>query len=365
MLSDDPMQSDLGTKRSSLLQSLISKESEDANKIQAVQDDSEENNSKRADLAKRQLQTKRSGAGIEIPSKHSVDDLVLELAKNHLISMIIQERANAGKVQQSIQTLQRDSCSPLKAVALPVTHNTRQLHQGAWMKDPLGIMGTETIFVMESYHSRNIVEEFENMDNFKAGIVRKKHTLPYKYDGTGAVVYGPFLYYNRENSPYVVKFNLQSNKLEAQIHLSGLTQRRNGYRWCGGYCAVDLAVDEQGLWALWGDSDNSRRLYAQKIDVFKNVVIDTYTLSTEAMSTMGNAFVACGVIYTIDEYNPVKTRINFAYDTKTRKSWNPNLEFTNQYCYNSMVDYNPREKVLYAWDSKRQVTYSLTFGEQS
>ena len=78
----------------------------------------------------------------------------------------------------------------------------------------------------------------------------------------------------------MVKFNLQSNKLEAQIHLGGLTQRRNGYRWCGGYCAVDLAVDEQGLWALWGDSDNSRRLYAQKIDVFKNVVIDTYALST-------------------------------------------------------------------------------------
>ena len=90
----------------------------------------------------------------------------------------------------------------------------------------------------------------------------------------------PFVCFYRENSPYVVKFNLQSNKLEAQIHLSGLTQRRNGYRWCGGYCAVDLAVDEQGLWALWGDSDNSRRLYAQKIDVFKNVVIDTYTLST-------------------------------------------------------------------------------------
>ena len=41
------------------------------------------------------------------------------------------------------------------------------------MKDPLGIMGTETIFVMERYSSRNVLEEFENMDKFKAGVTRK------------------------------------------------------------------------------------------------------------------------------------------------------------------------------------------------
>ena len=65
------------------------------------------------------------------------------------------------------------------------------------MKDPLGIMGTETIFVMEHFNSRNVVEEFENMDMFKAGVARKTYKLPYNWDGTGGVVYGPFLYYNR------------------------------------------------------------------------------------------------------------------------------------------------------------------------
>ena len=64
------------------------------------------------------------------------------------------------------------------------------------MKDPLGIMGTETIFAMEYYHA-NVLEEYENMVKFKAGLVRKKYTLPYYWDGTGAVVYGPYLYYNR------------------------------------------------------------------------------------------------------------------------------------------------------------------------
>ena len=81
------------------------------------------------------------------------------------------------------------------------------------------------------------------------------------------------------------------------------------------------------------------------------------------MSSMGNAFVACGVIYCIDSHSSRSTTINFAYDTKTGKQWNPNIHFTNQYTYNTMVDYNPRERVLYAWDRRRQVTYSLTFEE--
>lgn len=84
--SEDSMQNDLGTKTSSLVEGPLSKKSDNGNKIQAIQDDSEENKSERDDLAKRQLQAKRSkaGAGIVIPSKQSVDDIVLELAKSHV-----------------------------------------------------------------------------------------------------------------------------------------------------------------------------------------------------------------------------------------------------------------------------------------
>ena len=64
------------------------------------------------------------------------------------------------------------------------------------MKDPLGIMGAETIFTMEHYYA-NVIQAFENMEKFKAGVVHKTYSLPYYFDGTGAVVYGPYLYYNR------------------------------------------------------------------------------------------------------------------------------------------------------------------------
>ena len=43
---------------------------------------------------------------------------------------------------------------------------------------------------------------------------------------------------------------------------------------------MDLAVDEQGLWVLWGSTANSGKLYAQKIDVYKNVITHTWALNT-------------------------------------------------------------------------------------
>ena len=53
----------------------------------------------------------------------------------------------------------------------------------------------------------------------------------------------------------------------------------NGYRW-GGYSVVDLAVDEQGLWVLWGNPGNGHRLKAAKIDVNSNRITRTWSLNT-------------------------------------------------------------------------------------
>ena len=43
---------------------------------------------------------------------------------------------------------------------------------------------------------------------------------------------------------------------------------------------MDLAVDEQGLWVLWGSTGNNKKLYAYKIDVYNNVVTHTWALNT-------------------------------------------------------------------------------------
>ena len=84
--------------------------------------------------------------------------------------------------------------------------------------------------------------------------------------------------YGREATNNIVKYNLRNERVEKQIGLPG-SARNTQYQW-GGYNQVDLAVDEQGLWALWGYSGNSNRLRAQMIDVYKGYLTQAWDLST-------------------------------------------------------------------------------------
>ena len=84
---------------------------------------------------------------------------------------------------------------------------------------------------------------------------------------------------DRENSVYIVKYSLLTERIEATISVSGYTARKTRYQW-GGYTSMDLAVDEQGLWLLWASTGNSGKLYASKVDVYKNVISQTWTLNT-------------------------------------------------------------------------------------
>ena len=106
-------------------------------------------------------------------------------------------RTSQNKENEMSFQFPADKCTNIKKIGKPVAHNSREHYSGAWMKDPLEIMGAETIFVMEDHGGKNLLEEYESMNKFKAGLVRKKYKLPYTWDGTGAVVYGQHLYYNR------------------------------------------------------------------------------------------------------------------------------------------------------------------------
>ena len=59
--------------------------------------------------------------------------------------------------------------------------------------------------------------------------------------------------------------------METQISVGNYDTRKRYYQW-GGYSGMDLAVDEQGLWAIVGTSSSSYPLYLAKIDVVRNSI---------------------------------------------------------------------------------------------
>ena len=84
--------------------------------------------------------------------------------------------------------------------------------------------------------------------------------------------------YGSEATNNIVKHNLRTERVEKQISWS-VSARNTYYRW-GGYSQVDLAVNEQGLWALWGYSGNSNKLRAQMIVVYKGYLTNTWDLNS-------------------------------------------------------------------------------------
>ena len=86
-------------------------------------------------------------------------------------------------------------------------------------------------------------------------------------------------HYFRAGTYYIVKYNLHTERVEAQIGQGSYQPRKNYYQW-NGYSGMDLAVDEHGLWLLWGSTSNSYRLWASQIDVNRNTITYNWALGT-------------------------------------------------------------------------------------
>ncbi|CAB4011720.1 Hypothetical predicted protein [Paramuricea clavata] len=276
----------------------------------------------------------------------------------------MKKKKDITSLKNKVNDNSEDKCSKIVKVGEPIVHHTSGSATGTWMRDPLGLLGTGKIWYMDGFNGDQVLE-FKDMDHFKGGEVAKTYTLPYKFDGTGSVVYGRYLYFNRANTTHIVKYDLVTEKIARETVIR-VKPRKFSYEW-GGYNTVDLSVDESGLWILYTYwSYNVAHLCVQLRDPLTLGKLQHYCfISSETRNKMGNAFVACGVVYCIDSYNSATTTINSAYDTATFSGNNPEIKFVNKFKYNSMVTYNPREKVLYAWDNNRQITYPLEFEDET
>uniref|UniRef100_A0A8C9SWR3 Adhesion G protein-coupled receptor L1 n=1 Tax=Scleropages formosus TaxID=113540 RepID=A0A8C9SWR3_SCLFO len=239
-------------------------------------------------------------------------------------------------------------------------------HQsGAWCKDPL--QSGDRLYVMPwTPYRTDMLYEYASWDDFRQNRATTTYKLPNRVDGTGFVVYDGAVFYNKERTRNIVKYDLRTRIKSGEAIIANANYHDTSpYRW-GGKSDIDLAVDENGLWVIYATESNNGRLVVSQVNPYTLRFEGTWE-TTFDKRLASNAFMACGVLYAVrsvyqdDDSEAGGDLILYAYNTNRGREEPVHIPFPNPYQYVSSIDYNPRDNQLYVWNNYYVLRYPLEF----
>ncbi|XP_067865259.1 olfactomedin-like protein 2A isoform X4 [Heterodontus francisci] len=260
--------------------------------------------------------------------------------------------------------IREDSCAGTPVIIWdPVTHSNYGRGEGVWMKDL--IVNQEKVYVANYFFGTTLIE-FRNLDHLKLGRWGNTYKLPYSWMGTGHAVYNGSFYYNKAYTRTIIRYDLRQRTAASWASLDDLVAGSAPLFGWKGYSEVDFTVDEGGLWVTYFSNDfgylPEEVLVLSRLDPIDLTFRKETTWKTQVRRpSYSNYFLICGVFYALDLKKQKEGIITYAFDTHTGFESNPGLMINSRYSYLTQIDYNPTDKLLYAWDNGFQVTYDVIF----
>ncbi|XP_074858939.1 adhesion G protein-coupled receptor L2 isoform X3 [Carettochelys insculpta] len=254
----------------------------------------------------------------------------------------------------------------LKAVVDSPSLYEAEQKAGAWCKDPL--QAADKIYFMPwtPYRTDTLIE-YASLEDFQNGRQQTTYKLPNRVDGTGFVVYDGAVFFNKERTRNIVKFDLRTRIKSGEAIINYANYHDTSpYRW-GGKTDIDLAVDENGLWVIYATEQNNGMIVISQLNPYTLRFEATWETTYDKRAA-SNAFMICGVLYVVrsvyqdNESETGKNAIDYIYNTRLNRGEYVDILFPNQYQYIAAVDYNPRDNHLYVWNNNFILRYSLEFG---
>ncbi|XP_058663432.1 olfactomedin-like protein 1 [Ammospiza caudacuta] len=275
--------------------------------------------------------------------------------------LLKQQLLEEAEEKKRLKLMLNASCDHMLAGirSLKVVKKTGGKH-GSWMKDP-GKKHAKIYLLSGSVN--NVVLEFANIMAFMENnqtLKARRVPLPVPWEGTGHVIYQGFLFYHTHGSlNEIVKFHLQRRSVADQMLLPG-AGRIPAYQ-LSPQTKIDLALDEQGLWALHAEPETGGNIVLTKINPVAMAVEHSWDTPCSSRDAEA-AFMACNTLHVV--YNSPSggsSRIQCVYDVlgALNAHTNPGLHFPKRQGGHSSVHYNPKEKQLFAWGDGSQIIYKL------
>ncbi|KAG7477684.1 hypothetical protein MATL_G00072330 [Megalops atlanticus] len=232
--------------------------------------------------------------------------------------------------------------------------------KGMWTKDVGSSSAKVYIF---NGTSKDTLYEFNSIRDFtsSAGLSRGRSIgLPYPWGGTGHAIYNGYAYYIKKGKEFqVIKYDLRNGSVvdsavfpaQDQVPVYSLTPETY----------IDLAADEEGLWAMYATRENERNICLAKMDAGTLDIEQTWDTPCPRENAEA-AFVICGTVYVV--YNtklPSRSRVQCVFDVSDMVTTDdaPLVYFPKRYGAHSSLKYNPLEQLIYAWDDGYQILYKL------